>query len=193
MDKEMEDEITPRSNSEVAQRVLGLIASIGKVHFTEPNEKWILENGIRPYLTALEASFVGSESPTEKERVNYSWKAEALVSLLWSLNGLEQMPRLNEQFDIFKNEMVVQAIRETAKFLRDASLRPYDELQEQESFLYHQHWRVRDRDHGFNNGKQIEDNIDISDLDTSVVYERRYGMSWVVGNGDTWDEVPTDT
>ena len=62
-----------------------------------------------------------------------------------------------------------------------------------EEFLYHQHWRVRDRDFGFNNDEPDPTDPPIEALDTGIVTERRYGMSWVAGDGDTWDEVPTDT
>jgi hypothetical protein len=31
------------------------------------------------------------------------------------------------------------------------------------------------------------------EINPGVVYERRYGLSWVIGWGEDWDEVPTDT
>jgi hypothetical protein len=33
----------------------------------------------------------------------------------------------------------------------------------------------------------------IDELNPGIVYERRYGLSWLVGWGDDWDNVPTDT
>jgi hypothetical protein len=49
------------------------------------------------------------------------------------------------------------------------------------------------RDMGFNNGEPDEDGININELNSGIVYERRYGMSWVLGYGESWDDVPTDT
>ncbi len=56
-----------------------------------------------------------------------------------------------------------------------------------EQHLYHQHWRVRDA--------QLFGKPMPPELDPGIVYERRYGLSWLVGwgEGDDWDEVPTDT
>jgi hypothetical protein len=80
-------------------------------------------------------------------------------------------------------------------FLSTAVMRSYDEIGEMEHYLYHQHWRVRDRDYGFNVGIRIHSNDQppLDELDSGIVYERRYGMSWVAGWGDSWDDVPTDT
>ena len=52
---------------------------------------------------------------------------------------------------------------------------------------------MRDRDHGFNNDEPGVDDPDIKSLNSGLVYERRYAMSWIVGHGDSWDDVPTDT
>lgn len=191
-DDDFED-TQPRSAAEIAQRVLALIAVIGKVQFPSHNAKWIEEHGIGRYLSEAEQEFINNPSPEQRDMVNFSWRAEALVPLLWSLHGLEQMPVLSEQFDAFGNAMVRQAIQQTPQFLQQARRREPDELQEQEQYLYHQHWRVRDRDLGFNNDEPEADDPDISSLNSGLVYERRYAMSWVVGYGDSWDDVPTDT
>ena len=188
----MED-IKIRTTSEIAKRVLGLIATIGKVHFSAENQKWIEENGISQYLTPLELDFIESENPEHKDSVSFSWKAEALVPLIWSLKGLDEMPGFDEQFDAFSNSMVIKAVRDTKKFLTSAILRSKEELDQMESFLYHQHWRVRDRDLGFNNDQPDGSDPDMDELNTGIVYERRYGMSWVSGFGESWDDVPTDT
>jgi hypothetical protein len=44
--EEIEEDIKIRTCKEVAERVLGVIASIGKVHFPEENQKWIEANNI---------------------------------------------------------------------------------------------------------------------------------------------------
>jgi len=81
--------------------------------------------------------------------------------------------------------MFLAAKNDPAKFLAAAQLRLPDELDALESDLYHQHWRVRDA--------HLRGVSTPSDLDASIVYERRRAMSWVVGWGADWDEVPTDT
>ena len=182
-----------RTSREVAERVLGLLATLGKVHFPEESATWINHKEIHQHLSPLEKRFVDSENPSEQDRVIFSWRAEALVSLLWSLNGLSDMPALDEQFETYQNAMVVRATTQTKCFLEEAQLRGEEELDEMEHYLYHQHWRVRDHELGLGMDKPGEDDPDVSRLDPGIVYERRYGMSWVTGSGETWDDVPTDT
>lgn len=191
--EEFEEDITVRTSQEVAERVLAVIASIGKVHFPEENQKWIDENNIEQYLSVQELTFIRNPNPEHQDLVNFSWKTEALASLIWSLNGLDEMPALNEQFNVWSNKLVIKAVRDTSDFLASVRLRPDEELEQMESYLYHQHWRVRDRDLGFNTDKSSKDEQDINELNSGIVYERRYGMSWVSGFGESWDDVPTDT
>ncbi|WP_417763655.1 DUF4272 domain-containing protein [Shewanella sp.] len=188
-----EEPIKVRTVDEVAARVLGLIATIGKVHFAEQNQQWLQQHNIARYLTADEQAFINSEEPEHQQLVEFSWKAEALASLVWSLNGLISLQPFNEQFAPFSNEMVQKAINHPELFLAEAQLRSEDELVQMEAYLYHQHWRVRDRDYGFHNDKPDADDPNIDELDSGIVYERRYGMSWGVGDGEDWDNVPTDT
>lgn len=191
--EEIEEDIKIRTCKEVAERVLGVIASIGKVHFPEENQKWIEENNIEQYLSPLESEFISNPNPEHQELANFSWKAEALVSLLWCLKGLDEIPAFDDQFDIWSNDLVIKAVKNTKEFLKSAELREDEALDQMESFLYHQHWRVRDRDLGFNNDKPDENDPDINELNTGIVYERRFGISWVSGYGESWDDVPTDT
>ena len=187
------DDLQPRSAGEIAERVLGLIAVIGKVQFPSQNAKWMAAHDIARYLSQAEREFIDTPSPAQRDMVKFSWRSEALVSLLWSLHGLERMPELHKQFDVFSNAMVLQAIQQTPHFLQQPVRRALAELQAQEQYLYHQHWRVRDRDLGFHKDEPGEDDPDIDSLISGLVYERRYAMSWVLGYGDTWDDVPTDT
>lgn len=118
-----------------------------------------------------------------------------MVSLLWALNAVSEMPPLDEQFDVFDVDMVRKALKDPLSFVSTARLRNTQEISEMEAHLYHQHWRVRDAEL-VGVGKYIEPQPDeppIEDLHPGVVYERRYGLSWLVGWGDDWDNVPTDT
>ena len=168
--EDIEEEIIIRTPKEVAQRVLGVIASVGKVYFPEKNQVWIEQNSIEQYLSSEEAKFINNPTPEDDDRVNFSWKSEALVPWLWRLDGLEKIPGFNEQYDVCGNELVLKAIRSTKEFLADAKLKDDEVLTQMESFLYHQHWRVRDRDMGFNNGEPDEDDTNINELNSGIVY-----------------------
>jgi hypothetical protein len=112
------------------------------------------------------------------------------------LGGLREMPPLSEEAWVLETPLMEQAVRDPALFLQSASKRPSSEIKTMEGFLYHQHWRVRDRQLGLNLGATMalqDGELPIDRLVPSVVYERRYGLSWAAGWGEDWDDVPTDT
>jgi hypothetical protein len=95
------------------------------------------------------------------------------------------MPPLNESFNL-SSVGEIRGIHENPQsFLKSITRRPLNELVEMEDKLYKQHWRVRDAQLF---GKKMP-----KEINPGVVYERRYGLSWVIGWGEDWDEVPTDT
>lgn len=182
------DELEIRSAKEVAERLLSLIAMVSRVH-EEDQEKlgsWINKHQIENYFSDEEKRFFYAKEPEQNDLVNFSWRAEAAVSLFWALNIINEMPPLNEQCGIFEIEGIGNIINNPYSFIQSAQLRSDDELKEKESDLYHQHWRVRDA--------QLFQKEMPDELNPSIVYERRYALSWVVGWGeDDWDDVPTDT
>lgn len=76
-------------------------------------------------------------------------------------------------------------MKDPKAFIAQAQLRPAADIEAAEGELYQQHWRVRDA--------QLFNKPMPDELHPGVVYERRYALSWLVGYGDDWDEVPTDT
>jgi hypothetical protein len=189
-------DLTPRSAQEAARRVLALLTVIGKVHDPERCVAWMRNHNLERYLSPAEIAFVEQEVLPEDLRVAFSWRAEAMVSLLWALGGLPKMPPFDEQFEVFGVQMVKAALEDPAAFVDQARLRSAEEISQMENNLYHQHWRVRDRELGLNVGKHLEPDPGdppIEELNHGIVHERRYGLSWLAGWGEDWDHVPTHT
>lgn len=186
-DDESEDEIKVRKPIEVAERVLALLAVIGKVHQGNDSRftNWFNENSIEQYLSNQETIFLNTDVPEQNAIRDFSWRAEALTSLLWGINMIANMPPLNQEFDVYSINGLSEIINNPEEFKCKIQLRPDSELNNMEDELYNQHWRVRDAQLF---GKEMP-----SELNPSIVYERRYGLSWLVGWGDDWDDVPTDT
>jgi hypothetical protein len=192
---EANGELKPKSAEQTAQRVLALLVAIGKVHDPERCVAWMKKHNLQQFLSPAEVAFVQEQTPSDESRVTFSWRAEAMVSLLWALKALRDMPPLNEQFDVFEAEVVRAALKDPLAFVSNARLRNAQEISDMESNLYHQHWRVRDAEL-VGMGKFLEPqpgDPPIEELNPGIVYERRYGLSWLVGWGDDWDNVPTDT
>lgn len=182
-----------RSAEDVAKRVLGLLAVSVRPHKPEEIMNWYRESRIERYLSRAELEFMNNAAPDEHSLIQFSWRAEAMVSLLWSLRGFQEMPPLTAPCNIFQSDLTHHAIQSPQAFIASASLREKEEIASMEAYLYHQHWRVRDRDLGFNNDEPGPSDPPIDELMTGLVQERRYGMSWIAGYGDDWDHVPLDT
>jgi hypothetical protein len=197
----MEDEneeitLNERSAIEIAERLLALLAVTARSENNDWIHGWVERFGIRAYLSPTELDFFDSETPDPQAVMDHGWRLEAMVSLMWSLGGLPEMPSLTEQFRPGESGIIQSALKNPHSFRLSAVKRLSEELDEMELFLYHQHWRVRDAQLGFNHGAKLplqEGELPVEMLNPSIVLERRYAMSWVVGWGDSWDEVPTDT
>jgi hypothetical protein len=194
-EREISDNLKPRSAKQTAQRVLALLVAIGKVHDQEQSAAWLKKHNLQQFLSPAEAALVQAKRLSEESRLHFSWRAEAMVSLLWALQALPEMPPLDEQFNLFEVDAVRLALKDPPAFVSHARLRDPQEISDMESNLYHQHWRVRDAELG-GGGDSLEQHPGdppIEELNPAIVYERRYGLSWLVGWGKDWDNVPTDT
>ena len=176
-------ELHPRTARQTAERFLALVAVAAQAH--QQDTEWVRQQGVDGFFSMDERAFFFDAQPAPQEVVNFSWRAEALCALCWALGGGPGFPALNQRADIWGLEMLQQAMAAPGIFIDQAQLRPAQEIEEMEAHLYQQHWRVRDA--------QLFNKPVPEELCPSIVYERRYALSWLVGWGDDWDEVPTDT
>jgi len=180
-------DLTPRSAAEVARRCIALLAVIERAYAKDDSylRSWPEHFDLSSLLSAEEKAFYDSPNPSRDDIIKFSWRAEALVPLLWALQLIPDLPPLNEKVDLSTYIAIQHANADPERFIASASLRPAEELEETEADLFDNHWRVRDA--------RLFRRPCPPDLDPDIVYERRYGMSWVLGWGETWDDVPTDT
>lgn len=187
MTTEDDGNLVPRVPQEVAKRVLALIAVIDKAYnkVSERLEDWVTNQRIRDYFSPDETAFYHNPKPARQEIVNFTWRVESLVTLSWALGMIAKLPPLSIQMSWADTPVLMQAAEDPDRFIETATLRPIEILNEAEQDLYHQHWRVRDAQLF---GKPMPE-----ELSPGIVYERRYAASWLMGWGDDWDNVPTDT
>jgi len=187
VDDEDSIEIRPKTSLEAAQRVLALLAVVDRVYENPPTctRAWVNDNQIAQYFSAEERDFFFSDKVTEKQRIKFSWRTEALGVLLWSLSGMKFMPSLAEKISISKIDMVKDAISRTNVFLREAALRADAEIDDLEESMCEAHWLVRDA--------KIHGKRPPANVDPGIVQERRHATCWLIGMGEDWDDVPIDT
>lgn len=182
-----EDEI--RTSHEIARRAIVLFAVVAFASGTPRLElvDWLDAEDLWLELSPIELEFVSSDSPTEKQIVNASWRSEALIVLLWSLGIVEKLPAANELVDpeSFKSTIPPNSTASAKVFVESSHRRSDDELLEMEEELFNLHWVARDAAlHG-----RASPNVNIE-----VIQERHHAINWVLGyNGASWDDVPTDT
>lgn len=183
----VEVHLQPRTAEEVSRRVIALVlVSVRAFNIdSPPSTEWAKELGISSLLSEQEASFFSDPEPARQTVVNFTWRSEALVPLMWALGVIDEMPPLNQQVSWGDIGCMDPLFEDPQAFITSARLRPPEDIEALEADLFHQHWRVRDAQY-----RQVPVP---EDLNASIVYERRYAASWLVGYGDDWDEVPTDT
>jgi hypothetical protein len=177
-----------RDASEIARRALALfgVAGLGLGALHNDINSWLKEEDLWDELSPSELAYVSENEPTEKQSIDATWKSEALIVLLWSLEKMEYLPAITEQCDtsIFQELLPPYANLSSAEFIASAKRRPDDILIKMADELMGYHWQARDA--------RIHSKP--THLDIEIIQERHHAINWVIGyDGAPWDEVTTDT
>lgn len=180
-------EALKRSKEEVALRTLCLllVAAKGEGLDQEIVEGVLEFHELRPHLTPKELAFVFDPSPSQHDRIQFTWRHEAAWTLLWALGFVAQLGKPAHICDV---EFAARTMTErtTPQFIEDAKLRPIADILDQADLIYRYNWAVRN---ARMKGQQLP-----AALDAGVTEERHYALNWLIGyNEKAWDEVTTDT
>lgn len=194
-----------RSADEVARRCVALYAVLAAGHDVPRDEivAWLQREQLWDAVSPEESYFLLSESPTPQQRINATWRAEALFPLLWSLGLFAELPSPEQLCDLPRIQRVLPPLFEpVAKFLSSVRLRSDSEIHAANEEIYQIHWRVRDaqlRGQPTPPGKlprmPVEDcEPPVEVYNAGVVQERHHGLNWLIGYcGQDWDDITTDT
>ena len=180
-------EALKRSKEEVALRTLCLlfVAAKGQGLEQEVVERVLESYELRPHLTPKEIAFVLDDSPSQHDRLQFTWRYETAWTLLWALGFVAQLGKPAQICDV---EFAVRTMTETttSQFIEDSKLRPIADILDQADLIYRYHWAVRN---ACIKGQQIP-----AALDPGVTEERHYALNWLIGYEErAWDDVTTDT
>lgn len=180
-------EALKRSKEEVALRTLCLlfVAAKGEGLEQEVVERVLESYALRPHLTPKEIAFVLDVSPSQHDRLQFTWRYETAWTLLWALGFVAQLGKPAQICDV---EFAVRTMTETttSQFIEDSKLRPIADILDQADLIYRYHWAVRN---ARIKGQQIP-----AALDPGVTEERHYALNWLIGYEErAWDDVTTDT
>lgn len=178
-------ETLKRSKEEVALRALCLlfVAAKGEGLEQEVVERVLKSYELQPHLTPKELGFVLDNSPSQHDRVQFTWRYEAAWTLLWALGFVDKLGKPAQICDVnFAVSTMTRAT--TSQFIEDSELRSIAHILDQADLIYRYHWAVRN---ARIKGQQIPGR-----LDASVTDERHYALNWLIME-QAWDDVTTDT
>lgn len=180
-------EALKRSKEEVALRALCLlfVAAKGEGLGEELVERLLESYELGPHLTPKELAFVLGNSPSQHDRIQFTWRHEAAWTLLWALGFVAHLGKPVQICDV-EFAARTMAERTTTQFIEDSELRPIADILDQADLIYRYHWAVRNA--GIK-GQQAP-----AALNPGVTEERHYALNWLIGYGEqAWDDVTTDT
>ncbi len=185
---EEENEPKTRSSSDIAKRIL-ILTYLGV--YAEGGDK----KEIIGYLKSQQLWDAVSEDENKlflknklntKEKINVSWRSEAMYILLWAIKKLEIPVLPVEQCSITAMlDLLPPYLEPTKKFIDDATLRTTEEILDKSDLIYRIHWAARQAD--------IDEIESPADMDTGILQEWHYAINWITYYEENWDDITTDT
>ena len=183
---------TLRSPTEIAYRLICLLATAahGEEFDSVATYSFIERYGAKEYLTPKERAFISQKTkPSTPEEENaafeFIWRYESCWALLWALGYIPELTLPTHVCDIPLVAKVIKK-RTFAELLADARPKQFTEVLDEADLIYRLHWALVDA--------RLEDKEAPADLASSVVYERRYALNWLISYmNEDWDNVPMDT
>jgi Domain of unknown function (DUF4272) len=180
-------EVLQRSKEEVALRTLclQLVAAKGGGLRDEVVEGILEDYELRPHLTPKELTFVLDNSPSQQDRIQFSWRHEAAWTLLWALGFVAQLGKPVQTCDVdFAASTMME--RTTSQFIAESALRPISDILDEADLIYRYHWAVVDA--------RLKGQPMPAGLNPDVTLERHHALNWLIGYLEqAWDDVTTST
>jgi hypothetical protein len=178
-----------RTAEEIARRSLALHSAIAAAHGVSKTEliKWLKQEKLWDELTPRELAFITQDENRRKAVVWMTWFIEAQVTLLWSIQKLDELPPPVEKCDPASIIAAMPSLfGATSPFVESAVLRSAEEIKYAEESIYNIHCDINQ---AVRKGEKIP-----RDYDKDVVFFRHYGLSWISGYCEqSWDEITPDT
>ena len=180
-------EAKKRTAEDIAQRAIAVVIAAVKGEGLDQATvaSLVKKYGADKFFSPEESKFIKDPKPTQEDRIKFSWRYECVWVLLWSLGYVDSLTKPEGICDVPKLVGIFKD-RDSAQIIKDAKLRPLNEILDQADLIYRYHWSTTDA--------RIKNQPSPADLEGGVVMERHYALNWLIGYMDQeWDEVSTDT
>jgi Domain of unknown function (DUF4272) len=126
------------------------------------------------------------EKLTDQDKINISWRSEAIFVMLWSIDKIEILGLPIEQCDVEKMlDLLPDFFESNDEFISSASIRSKSDIMDKSDLIYRVHWVTRQ--------EEIDGLRDSTIFDSSMVHEWHYAINWITCYEDNWDDITTDT
>jgi hypothetical protein len=185
---EEESETRIRDSKNIARRIL--ILTYLNV-FAEGGDKkeiidFLVSENLWEHVSPNEQSLFNSDHLNPEDKINISWRSEAIWFLLWAIQKVEPLDLPVEQCEIPDIlSLLPDFFGSTGEFINQAVVRNKQEILDQSDLIYRLHWATRDA--------KLNNKPNPADLHNSIVVERHYAVNWLTYYANDWDDVTTDT
>ena len=184
---EGESQALRRTKEEIAYRAMSLLAVAARGEGVEREVVLQVSEdyGLGPHFSPAERAFLNDRTPSDHDRIQFTWRYEAAWVMLWALGYVESLDRPDHICDV---PQAIEAMlsRSAEQFIADARLRPHAEILDEADLIYRYHWAVVEA--------RVQGEPVPAGLDPGVAMERHHALNWLIGYlGQAWDEVSTDT
>lgn len=194
---ETSDCIKIRTKDEIAKRAITCLITI-QLACDVMNDHEAIDECVS-FCKGLLEQFEVEECLTEKEKaifsleadqqsvINMVWKYEAYWILLWALGIVEELDYPSHICDCNFAIEAVSSCENYEDFISQAKLRDIEEILDQADLIFRYDWACVDA--------RIKGMEAPAGLDSGVVFERHWGINWLIDadEEDDWDYVGTNT
>ena len=186
---ESENDTELRTSEEVGARMFCLFCVIGSAFYPSSTfyRDYLRDQKLWEHLTPEEVSFLSNPAPDRRSIINFTWRAEALFLLMWTVRVFRTLPLPTHQIP---NEKIISKFPSLEQspwtFIRKLRLRRKSEILDASDLIYRLHWATTQA--------RVEGKPPPARLDPEVILEWHHAINWVTKYDDAeWDNVPVDT
>jgi hypothetical protein len=185
---EEEHEVRVRTSQEIAKRILVLTYLNYVAEEPEDREKVVDFLKVQELWDSVsrDETKLFKKRLTDKDKINISWRSEAIWILLWTINKVDNLDLPIEEIEVSTIlDLLPDFLTDTYEFVEKSTLRTVSEILDISDLTYRLHWAARE---AYSNKEEIPGN-----LNSSILQERHYAINWATYYGEDWDEITTDT
>lgn len=143
--------------------------------------------GVKQLFSTEEQAYLTDENATEHQCVQFVWRYETLVPLLWSLGLIEELSYPSQICDVPAIASIFWKSTSVDDLMRQAAPRADKDILDQADLILRYDWACVNA--------RVKQEETPGGLDSGIVMERHYAFNWLVGaNGNPdWDCIQTNT